>query len=131
MPLLSASEVADLRAEAIDEMSDLCTVQSLTYNAPKKLYEPPYINLRTGVPCKIASLASMTDPDVATYVQTLNISFETYRQITLPVGLVTVRPDYRIVKEPVGAGADTYLVVQAVAPDETSPLTLRLHCRKL
>lgn len=129
--LLSDSEVEELRDEAEAELTDRCTVQGLTWNADKNLWEPPYVVEDTNVPCSIASLSRLRDPNIATIVQSMNISFEAYRQVTLPVGRIEIKPDKQILKEPVTDTSARYQVVQAVQADETSPLTLILHCRKL
>lgn len=109
----------------------LFTVQGLTYNATKKLYEPPLTNKAEDVPFSVASITSIKDPDIASEARRLNITFERYRRLTGPYGVVSVRRDDQLVKQPVGAGSDRYIVVEAIAPDETSPLELILHCQKL
>jgi hypothetical protein len=108
-----------------------CTVQGLTYNATKKLWAPPMVAKKEGLYCSISSLASLRDPDLATYVQTINISVMLYRRITFAYGEASVRAGDIIIKEPVSATSHRYVVVEAVAPDETSPLNVVLHCRKL
>lgn len=109
-----------------------CTVKGLTYNAVNGLYEPPYVNVATGLYCSIKSLTSISDPNIASVVQTLEISFRAYRLITVPYGLVTVLRDFIIAREPYVEGVSaTYQVVEAVAPDETASVELILHCRKL
>lgn len=130
-PFINGKLLSTLQGVAERFMNGRCTIRDLTYNVTKKLYEPPFVDIATGVPCDIQSLATLQDPDVATYVKSLDISFQAYRRIAIPVGTATVRPDARIVTEPLGAGSSTYLVVQAVAPDETIPVELVLHCRKL
>lgn len=108
-----------------------CTVEGLTYNSGKDLYEPPYVTKKAHVFASISSLASIRDPNITTVVQSLNISFEAYRQISIAAGTVEIKPDDLIVKEPVTTQSDAYQVVEAVQADETSPLSLILHCRKL
>jgi hypothetical protein len=109
----------------------LCTIRGLTWNATKKLWLPPYQVKAENIPCSIHSLATLRDPDIADYIRTINISQMLYRRITLPYGLVQIVADDQIIKEPVTGVSDRYVVVEAVAPDETSSISLILHCRKV
>lgn len=108
-----------------------CTIQGPTWNPTKKLYGPPYIVRDTGVYASIRSLASLRDPDVYSKVQELNISYNAYRQITIPHSDTAPVRDDRIVKEPVSATSDVYQVIEAIAPDETTPMAWLLHCQKV
>lgn len=129
---MDAVDLADLRADFNSLLtSGRCTVYGLTYNSQKGLDEPSTTPLKQHVPCSIMSVSSIRDPNITSIVQSLNISYEQYRRIEIPYGTVSIKQDYRLVKEPVKTTSDTYQVVEAVQPDETTPLSLILHCRKL
>ncbi len=116
-----------------------CSLQELTYYPNKRLYSPPYATVEAGVPVSIASLASLQDPRINTVIERFNISVEKYRQLTMPntperaerFNPSTAGPDQHIVKEPVGPTSDRYIVVEAMSPDETTPLEIILHCQKV
>ena len=109
----------------------LCTVRRLTYDPVKKLYSPPYVNTAENIPFSVASLASLRDPQFSSAALRLNIGFDRYRLLTCPYGVVDIGRDYYVIQEPVSSASNRYLVVEAMAPDESSPLELVLHCQKV
>ena len=108
-----------------------CTVSGLTYYSATKLYGPPRVVKAVDVYMTIISLASLTDPDVASMVRELNISYNAYRRITCPYDVVAIVRDDRIFVQPIVSGSRVYQVVEVVADDENAPVELVMHCQKV
>lgn len=115
------------------EYGVLCTLLRGTYDARSELTGPPYnpVPGGSGLPVSVNSSSSFEDPDVDTVLKQAEISIQEYRRLTMPFGLVEVRKDDMFVKEPVNPNSDKYLVIEVIAPDETSPLSLFMHCQKM
>lgn len=119
-------ELADMRAEVALSLDDIGSLSGFTYNSGTDTWGLPVVVKIAKTPVEIRTIASVVDPAIMSVVQSLNISYEQYRQLVIPYTKVAIRPD-----DTMKVRGSVYVVVQAMQPDETEPLEIVLHCRKL
>lgn len=131
-------DIAALMTRAQANMADfhratgaLCTIQNATLDVTTGIYGPPYTTQVANVYVSIASIATIGNPNIINTAVNLGISTNDYRLLTVAVGQAVFRQGTRIVKQPVTGTSDTYEVVQAMAPDETTAFDVVLHCQKI